>query len=311
VAQSITIKVISDACGVLPQTLRAWEKRYGAFNPKRDHSGQRIYGHEDLKRSMAIASLIKRGFTISQIACKSLEELQRLLDETQVIVDENPFLKLGGEESERNRILELISEFKFDEFVEEFNRLRTLMSIKDFIFDLSIPIMREVGQRVVDNRFSITQEHIVSSIIRGQLNELKSPVDLFVKSKGSFHRYALATPEGNHHELSIVIADLICGINRRHTTYLGAAHPAKSLAMAVTALKCDRIVLGTVHSELWDYEKEMIPYLKKMDEGLGIDVEVIIGGGWNLNFPKMRRIKKVHFLESFELFDKKLMQSIL
>ncbi len=309
--ESITIKVISDACGILPQTLRAWEKRYGAFEPERDTSGQRVYSKEDLGRAMALASLIKRGFSISQIANKSYEELKRLLDDTQVVVDQNPFLKAGGEEEESEYILKLVKNYEFDELVTEFNRLRTLMSVKDFIFDLCIPMIRKVGEKVVSKEFSVTQEHIVSSLIRGQMSEMKSPIDLFVKSKGSFHRYALATPEGNYHELSIIIADLICGINRRKTSYLGSCHPAESLALAVSALHCDRIVLGTVDSPSWEYAKEMIPYLKKIDDTLTTEVEVIIGGGWDLDFPEFKMIKKVHFLESFEAFDRKLMQSVL
>ena len=81
--------------------------------------------------------------------------------------------------------------------------------------------------------------------------------------------------------------------------------------MAVKALKCDRIVLGAVHSEIWDYGERMIPYLTCIDKHLEHGVEVIIGGGWDLNFPKFKKIKKVHYFESFEAFDRKLSQSIV
>ncbi|MCB0356784.1 MAG: MerR family transcriptional regulator, partial [Bdellovibrionales bacterium] len=47
----ITIKAISNACGVLPQTIRTWEKRYQVFNPARTEGGQRVYGEEDLIRA--------------------------------------------------------------------------------------------------------------------------------------------------------------------------------------------------------------------------------------------------------------------
>ena len=309
--ESLTIKVISDACGVLPQTLRAWEKRYGAFSPSRNSSGQRVYSQLDLKRAMAISNLIKSGFTISQVAHQDYVSLQRLLDESHITGVDSKKYGLVKSQEEISMLLELVMNFNFEGFVKEIYRLRTLLGVKEFIFEVTIPLLREVGECVVKGELSITHEHIVSTIIRGQLNELKSPIDMFVKSKESFHSYALATPEGNFHELSILIADLICGLNSRKRTYLGAAHPADSLAMAVKALKCDRIVLGAVHSEIWDYGERMIPYLTCIDKHLEHGVEVIIGGGWDLNFPKFKKIKKVHYFESFEAFDRKLSQSIV
>ncbi len=307
----ITIKVISDACGILPQTLRAWEKRYQAFSPKRSESGQRLYSQKDLKKAMALSSLIKRGFTISQIAGHSNQELHKLLEETNVVVEGQGSTVQRDLPELYNSIVSLISDFKFDELNRELQSQRTLMSVRDFIFELCIPVIRLVGDAVIEGRFSVTQEHIVSTLIRGQLGELKSPIDLFVKSQGSVHRYALATPEGNNHELSIIIADLICGVNRRLTNYLGVAHPADSLAQAISALKCDRVILGTIHSELWQYDKEIIPYLSKMDENLEIDVEVILGGAWSIEFPKFKKIKEVHFMESFRELDEKLFQHFL
>ena len=84
-------------------------------------------------------------------------------------------------------LLELVMNFNFEGFVKEIYRLRTLLGVKEFIFEVTIPLLREVGECVVKGELSITHEHIVSTIIRGQLNELKSPIDMFVKSKESFH----------------------------------------------------------------------------------------------------------------------------
>lgn len=310
-ANTMTIRVISDACGILPQTLRAWEKRYNAFSPKRDSSGQRAYTRNDLKKAIALASLIKRGFTISQIATKSYSELESLLDEVHVdheISQSHAFKNSGVE---LDSILQMVSDFRFDELVEELNRRRILLGVRDFLFKLSIPLVREVGLKVMNGDYSVTQEHIVSSIIRGQLNEMKSPLEMLSKSRGSLHRYALATPEGNFHELSILFADLVCGLNERLTSYLGAAHPADSLGLAVSAMSCDRIILGAIDSENWRFEKHIIPYLQKVDESLNKEVEFIIGGAWEISLPKFKYIKHVHFMESFEQLDKKLMQSIL
>ncbi len=303
----LTIKVISDACGILPQTLRAWEKRYQAFVPKRGDSGHRVYGQRDLKKAMALSFLLKKGFSISQIAHKSNHELYQLLENTQSIVDSTSSPKdIVDYSAVLESLMLKVSCYQFDEFNNELNRQRTLLSVKEFIFELCIPIIRLVGDAVMEGKFSVSQEHIVSTLIRGNFSELKSPIDTFVRSRSSLHRYALATPEGNHHELPIIIADLICGINGCVTQYLGAGHPADSLGQAIDALKCDRLILGTIHSENWPYDKEVIPYLQNLDQNLQHPVEIVIGGAWKLEFPKFKWIKEVHFLESFKELDRKL-----
>jgi MerR family transcriptional regulator, light-induced transcriptional regulator len=307
----ITIRVISDACGVLPQTLRAWEKRYGAFSPTRDQGGQRIYSELDLKRAMAMARLIGKGFTISQIARESFEQLQKLLDKTHESDSSYSSGKKDGHSMEIEKLLQLILNFNFEELVSELNRLRTLKSVKEFIFDLCLPLLRRVGADVAIKKLTVTQEHILSTILRGQLNDLKTHINSFIHGQNSFHHYALATPESNIHELSIILADIVCGINGKKTTFLGASHPAESLAQALCALKCDRLILGTISSAAWEYEKEMIPYLKRIDRHLEYSIEIIIGGGTPLEFPKFKNISKVHYLDSFESLDKKFMQSIL
>lgn len=309
--KTMTISVISDSCGILPQTLRAWEKRYQAFSPYRDESGKRAYTREDLKKAMALSGLLKRGFTISKIASKSYSELEELLDEVDLSLDTHLGSTTQNLGDVLNSILSLVSNFRFDELVEELKHQRLLLGVRDFIFKLTLPLMREVGAKVISGEYNVTQEHIVSTLIRSQVNEIKVPIDIFAKSRGSVHRYALATPEGNFHELSILIADLICGLNQRSTYYLGAAHPAQSLGIAVSAMDCDRLILGVINSEQWKFEENIIPYLQKFDESLNKEVEVIIGGAWELSLPEFKHVKYVYFMESFEQFDKKLMQSII
>ena len=98
--------------------------------------------------------------------------------------------------------------------------------------------MRDIGLLVAQGKCSITQEHIVSTIIRAQLGKLNLP-----NTGGENGRFALATPDGNLHELSILIADIICRSNRVSTSYLGASHPANCLGEAVSALKCKTLVI--------------------------------------------------------------------
>ena len=182
---------------------------------------------------------------------------------------------------------------------------RMSIGAKDFIFKMVLPVMQETGLLVAKGKCSITQEHIVSSIVRDQLSKIALPND-----GEKTEKVALATPEGNLHELAILIADVVCKVNRVPTNYLGAAHPADCLGQAVSALKCKTIVLGVTTSDKWDYEKNISGYLKALDKSLTTKVKVILGGGWEISFPKFKNISEIMFINNFEEFDEYLSHKI-
>jgi DNA-binding transcriptional MerR regulator len=294
----LSIKVISSACGVKPHTLRVWEKRYQLFNPERTEGGQRLYSEDDLTRVKLIVTLMGQGHSISSLARYSKEELLLKLNPSKKAEeDSSKIITSVG----TRKLLQHVASFNVEKFAEEMDYLRMSLGAKEFIFKIILPVIREIGLLVSQKKCSISQEHIVSTIIRAQLSKLNLP-----NSGGENGRFAIATPDGNLHELSILIADIICRANRVTTCYLGASHPANCLGEAVSALKCKTLVIGVVSSDLWDYETKIIPYLKLLDKNLKNKITVILGGAWNIDFPKFKNITKVALMNSFEELDKLL-----
>ena len=78
--KEFSINVISTACGVMPHTIRMWEKRHQIFTPKRSEGGQRLYSEVDLDKAKLIVSLKEQGHTISSLARHSLQDLRSLLE---------------------------------------------------------------------------------------------------------------------------------------------------------------------------------------------------------------------------------------
>ena len=105
------------------------------------------------------------------------------------------------------------------------------------------------------------------------------------------------------HELPILIADIICHVNGVSTCYLGASHPAVCLSEAVNVLKCKTVVLGVTSSDRWDFEKNIVAYLKSMDKYLKNKVIIILGGGIEVNLPDFKFIENVRVIKRFEEFD--------
>lgn len=292
----LTITVFSKACGILPQTLRIWEKRYNAFSPARTETGLRLYGEDDLARAKRMVLLISKGHMISNVANLTLEELEALspVDE-QVISESGEVLKSVG----IRKLHQYLESFNIEMLVSEMQYLRMSTGAKEFIFNIVLPIMREVGLLQARGKYSITQEHIVSTIVRDQLTKINLP-----NEAQGVSRFILATPEGNLHELALVIADVICRANRVPTCYLGAAHPPDCLSEAINALKSKTVVLAALSSDQWNYGKNIISYLSSIDKLLKHKVDVIIGGGWDIEFPKFKNIEKIKVLKNFEDFDR-------
>ena len=192
------ISFISNACGVKPHTIRTWEKRYNTFSPDRTDGGQRIYSEDDLTKGRLIVSLLEQGYSISRLAGKSLQDLRALIfDEKIESLQSNKMLTSVG----IKKLLTHLSNFDLSQISSEMVRLRLSIGAKEFIFKVLIPIIQAVGRMYLDGKYSVTQEHIISTIIRYQLSQINLP-----DSDNSTDSIIIATPEGNLHELPIPVS---------------------------------------------------------------------------------------------------------
>lgn len=277
------IKVISNSCGILPHTLRVWEQRYQIFTPDRDSHGQRLYSEQDLNKAQLLAKLIQHGHSIGALANLGLEALQDL----NTTLDRQ---EITNEKVSIQHLLNLLSHYAIDDVLKEIQHLRLSMGAKEFIFEVVLPTMSEIGKLVALGNYSVTQEHIISTIIRDQLGQIYLP------NLGSKNReMVLATPEGNLHELSIIMADIICRANRMPTRFLGAAHPAECLGEAINALKSPFLVLGVVSSDHWNYQQNIVKYLSKLDRYLKHDITVLLGGGQSCKELDQQNFVHIHY----------------
>jgi len=294
------INVISTACGVMPHTIRTWEKRYQVFSPERSEGGQRLYNEADFAKAKLIVALIEQGHTISSLARHSLQDLRSFL---VVNNGENSESDKMLTSVETKRLLQHLVNFNIDLVASGMQHLRLSTGVKEFIFKIVLPVMHEIEKLTLKGLYSVTQEHIISTIVRDQLGQIN------LANEGPYpDRFALATPEGNLHELPILIAEIICNANRVSTNYLGASHPAECLSEAVNALKCKTIVMGVISSAQWNYENNIVSYLESMDKYLKNTVKVMLGGGSKVDFPEFKNIENVKVVKSFEDFDKMLIE---
>ncbi len=78
------IGAVSRLTQVPPETLRVWERRYGAVSPERGSGQTRLYNRLDVDRLLVMKQLVDRGHAISTVAQLDLPSLQARLDEHHV-----------------------------------------------------------------------------------------------------------------------------------------------------------------------------------------------------------------------------------
>ena len=159
---TLGINVISNVCGVMPHTIRTWEKRYKIFSPDRSEGGQRLYSEDDLVKAKLIVSLLEQGHSISVLASQSLKDLRSLLiTDNKKPFESNKMLTSVGTKN----LLRHLANFNIDLIASEMQRLRINIGAKEFIFEIVLPIMHETERMVAKKKYSVTQEHIISTII--------------------------------------------------------------------------------------------------------------------------------------------------
>lgn len=74
-AQFFKIGAVARLTGVSVHTLRKWEERHGAVQPRRSEGGKRLYTDADIQRLVLLKRLVDQGMSLQSIAGCSFDQL--------------------------------------------------------------------------------------------------------------------------------------------------------------------------------------------------------------------------------------------
>lgn len=270
--QGYPIRAVSKLTGLSIDTLRAWERRYKAISPERLGHG-RIYAAADVERLILLREAIEEGYAIGQIAELDDQEIKELIKRSTVMpapVARSPSTE-PGEQTDLSAILSAIGRFNYAGAERELNRLATLLSSRDLVHSVVVPLMREVGDQWHIGKLTIAQEHMVSSILRNLLGAL---VRLYRHTSPS-RIIVLATPSGEQHEFGILAAAMLAAGSGLGPVYLGASLPAKEIVDAAIKTSAQVVVLGL---KILGGKKQTINELRHIARNLPDRIEMWVGG---------------------------------
>jgi DNA-binding transcriptional MerR regulator/methanogenic corrinoid protein MtbC1 len=262
----VRIGELSRRVGVPPETLRAWERRYGVLRPERTTAGYRVYGRADQQRARRMRELIAGGWAAGEAAhavateqpgpsAAPSEPAADAADASADLIaaargahevagedrdgagstgdpgadgEEDPAASPDADAAEL-----LAGLLRYDSAAANgtFDRVLAVRSLDCALRDVVLPVMRAIGFAWERSESSITQEHFATELVTGRLRGLARDWDT-----GLGPRAVLACPSGERHDIGLLCCGLALHRRGWRVTYLGPDTPTSALAGTVTAL---------------------------------------------------------------------------
>lgn len=252
------IKDLERLSGVKAGTIRIWEQRYDLLVPLRSETNIRYYQDSDLKKLLNVSMLLEKGMRISKISQfddnelkkaigKILEEGEPLSETTEFYIQALVVAMLELDEARFNNL-----------FARAVNEKGFLKAITEFIY----PFLVKIGMMWGMDEVNIGQEHFISCLIRQKLVAGIDELPIEKPTKNGF-KYVLFLPQGELHEIGLILANYILRSHGYQVIYLGQDVPLRDVQQVVAECKPTHVlsILTAARTPL-QYEN----MLKKNDE---------------------------------------------
>lgn len=273
------IGVVARRTGLSKDVLRVWESRYGVVQPARSDSRRRLYTEEDVERLGLLKAATSVGWSISEVADRSIEELRELATPAKPVT---PAARLGtpwpgGTVAPSDVVEECLLA------IEEMSGGRLETALSRGMVELSGPVfleavvavlLQEIGRLWRMGRLDPGQEHLASVAVRAQLAHMISAMQ---PGDGS-PRIVLSTMAGEDHELGAMLAAATAAAAGWRATFIGANLPAADIAAAVRRMEAAALGLSIVGSNGTSAAADVGEQLTTLRKELGNGVRIFVGG---------------------------------
>jgi DNA-binding transcriptional MerR regulator len=233
---TFNLKAVVQETGIKPDTLRAWERRYGLPQPQRTPGGHRLYSQHDIDMLKWLLARQAEGLSIS----RAVDLWNKLEAE-----GESPLASYDDTDSSRMIIEgETISELRqlWIDACLQFDELRAKQTLAQAFamfpttlvcFELLQKGLVEVGVGWYEGRISVQQEHFASSQAVRQLEVLLNAAPSPTKNG----RLLMACAPEEQHTFSALLLTLLLRHRGWDVIYLGANVPVDKLETAVQSIQ--------------------------------------------------------------------------
>jgi MerR family transcriptional regulator, light-induced transcriptional regulator len=219
-------------------TLRAWERRYEAVVPQR-RNGIRLYTLADIQRLSMLRQALDQGHIIGQTAKLSDADLKKLVSSPSTGAATEQFSEQQNQPI--NAIVAALESFSYAAADRELSRLALLMSPRELVHHVALPLMRLVGERWHDQRLRVSQEHMLTQLLT---NLLGGMIRVYASERPP-SSLLTATLSNDLHGFGVLAAAMLAAGSGLGVLHLGPNLPPEEIAYAAKR-SLARVVLVSV-----------------------------------------------------------------
>lgn len=289
--------------GLSEFTIRGWENRYQAFSPDRSDTGRREYRKKDIERALLFRELLKRGHKISHIAKLNNQKLQSLFGNVE---ENDESKKFKYEDKNVNEALELMALQKWTELSELFKQVH-YKTPGELIHLFFLPLIRELTSLVGSGLVSVAQEHVLSSFLKEKIYSSLSDLDKRKKTKDTQKkiRFVLATPEGDYHEIGLLLAHLLIRSFGYTSLFMGPNTPAQDLSETALRFEASHLLIVSTVSYKDGARQHLLKFVSDVQKKMGPELKIILAGTQAPTFSNEQN-SRLFSIASFVDFDNHL-----
>jgi methanogenic corrinoid protein MtbC1 len=288
---TFNLKAVVQETGIKPDTLRAWERRYGLPEPNRSSGGHRLYSQRDIDTLLWLMNRQNEGMTISRAVdlWKSLEsEGRNPLRVPEYANTGNEIPSMQGEEIKVMRKRWVDACLAFDERTAErtMSQAFAVYPVETVCMDILQMGLQTIGEQWYEGKVSVQQEHFASALAMRRLDSMLGASPLPTRPG----RILMACPPGEEHVFGQALLQLLLRRRGWETIYLGSNVPLERLETSIEIMRPHLVILAAQRLATSAALKEMAEVLHQRR------VTVAFGGRIFTQLPSLRQRIPGHFL---------------
>jgi len=230
------MRVVSRLTGLTADTIRVWERRYGAVSPDRTEGNKRRYNGKQVRRLVLLRRATELGHSIGQVARLRDEDLRRIIGETSPDIGSQVSLYAALVEDYLNAVVN----FEVQRAESILTRTAAILPPMTLTLEVIAPLMRRVGEAWHAGHIRISHEHIIS----GQLRSLLGSLLRHEEPSPGAPRIIVATPPRHLHEFGAIIGAFMAASRGYEPIYLGTHMPFEELSEAADQANASIVLLS-------------------------------------------------------------------
>ena len=242
------LKAVVQETGLKPDTIRAWERRYGLPEPDRTSGGHRLYSQQEVDTLKWLMARQDEGLSIS----RAVDLWHALEADGQDPLQAMPFhitttahhagVAAGGEDvvaEMREMWVEACQQFDGQRAQNVITEALSLYPAETVCYELLQRGVSEIGEQWYHGELTVQQEHFASEMATRRVEALIAAASPPTRPG----RVLIGCPEGENHSFAALLVALTLKRLGWEVVYLGASVPSQRLHETLQQVRPRLIVM--------------------------------------------------------------------